>query len=218
MIQFLETTLGTCPDILRKVVNTTPEGHLVDWKILWRDPESLWTSPKGRVIQLGDAAHTFVPSSGNGATQAIEDAMSLASCLEIGGKSNVPRALRVHNLLRSVLEPVSHFWGATPADRPPRTERVSCCQLIGIKNQAHRHHTNWDVVAQNPKAITESYDRWLWAHDAEQYAYENYGMGLQHLIAGTPFKNTNAAPGYVYKAWNIDELLAKQEAGVPIKV
>jgi hypothetical protein len=102
VIQFLETTLGTCPDILREVVNTTPKENLVDWKILWRDPESQWTSPKGRIIQLGDAAHTFVPSSGNGATQAIEDAMSLASCLEIGGKSNVPIALRVHNLLRSV--------------------------------------------------------------------------------------------------------------------
>lgn len=100
MIQFLETTLGSCPDILRKVFNTTPEDHLVDWKILWRDPHPLWTSPKGRVVQLGDAAHTFVPSSGNGATQAIEDAMSLASCLEIGGKSNIPMALRVHNLLR----------------------------------------------------------------------------------------------------------------------
>ncbi|KIV96099.1 hypothetical protein PV10_00003 [Exophiala mesophila] len=197
-IQFLATTLGSCPEILRKVFNTTPEDHLVDWKLLWRDPESVWTSPKGRVIQLGDAAHTFVPSSGNGATQAIEDAMSLASCLEIGGKSNVPMALRVHNLLRA--------------------ERVSCCQLVGFRNQANRHNTNWDLVLKNPQAIKESYDRWLWAHDPEQYAYENYGLAVQHLITGAPFKNTNVPPGYVYKAWNIDELLAKQEAGIPIEV
>jgi hypothetical protein len=37
-------------------------------------------------------------------------------------------------------------------------------------------------------------------------------------MAGTPFKNTNAGPGYVYTAWNIDELLAKQEAGISIEV
>lgn len=113
---------------------------------------------------------------------------------------------------------MSRFWEATRADGPVRAERVSCCQLVGFRNQAHRHHTNWDLVAQNPQAIKESYDRWLWAHDAEQYAYENYGTAFQHLITGAPFKNTNAAPGYVYRAWNIDELLAKQEAGTPIEV
>ncbi|KAK5221429.1 hypothetical protein LTR72_006989 [Exophiala xenobiotica] len=198
VIQCLETSLGSCPEILQKVFNTTPEDRLVDWKLLWRDPQPQWTSPRGRVVQLGDAAHTFLPSSGNGATQAMEDAMSLASCLEIGGQSNIPMALRVHNLLRA--------------------ERVSCCQLVGFKNQAQRHHTNWDLVAKNPQAIKESYDRWLWAHDAEQYAYENYEKASQHLIAGAPFTNTNAAPGYVYRPWNIDELLAKQDAGIPIEV
>ena len=71
---------------------------------------------------------------------------------------------------------------------------------------------------KNPQAIKESYDLWLWAHDPEQYAYENYGLAAQHLITGAPFKNTNVPPGYVYKAWNIDELLAKQEAGIPIEV
>ena len=41
-----------------------------------RDPQQKWTSPAGRVIQLGDAAHAFLPNSSNGGTQAMEDAPS----------------------------------------------------------------------------------------------------------------------------------------------
>jgi hypothetical protein len=46
--------------------------------------------------QIGDAAHSYLPASGNGATQAIEDAISIASCLQIGGKENIPQSVRVH--------------------------------------------------------------------------------------------------------------------------
>lgn len=53
-------------------------------------------------MQIGDAAHSFLPSSGNGATQGMEDAVSLAACLQIAGKENVPWATRVHNKLRLV--------------------------------------------------------------------------------------------------------------------
>jgi 2-polyprenyl-6-methoxyphenol hydroxylase-like FAD-dependent oxidoreductase len=54
---------------------------------MWRDPQPQWTIPHGRVIQLGYAAHTFIPSSGNGATQAIEDAVSLSTCLQLVAKA-----------------------------------------------------------------------------------------------------------------------------------
>jgi FAD-dependent urate hydroxylase len=41
---------------------------------------------KGRVTLLGDAAHPMTPDMGQGACQAIEDAVALAECLE-GGTS-----------------------------------------------------------------------------------------------------------------------------------
>lgn len=69
---------------------------------MWREPQPCWASSTGRIIQIGDAAHTFLPSSGNGATQGMEDAISLAACLQIAGKDNVPWATRVHNKLRFV--------------------------------------------------------------------------------------------------------------------
>ena len=82
---------------------------------MWRDPQPKWTSSGGRVVQLGDAAHTFLPGSGNGGTQAMEDAVSLAPCIyKAGGKERVPDAPRVNNLLRF--------------------ERVSCLPAFGVLN------------------------------------------------------------------------------------
>jgi 2-polyprenyl-6-methoxyphenol hydroxylase-like FAD-dependent oxidoreductase len=69
---------------------------------MWRDPQPQWVSPRGRVVQMGDAAHPFLPTSGAGATMAMEDAWSLASCLQITRKNNVPLATKVHNRLRYV--------------------------------------------------------------------------------------------------------------------
>jgi len=80
-----------------KVIATTPPEGIIDWKLMFRNPQPKWVSPLGRVVQVGDAAHTFIPSSGNGATQGMEDA---ATCLELSGSENVPLALRVHEKLR----------------------------------------------------------------------------------------------------------------------
>lgn len=82
--------------IFKDLVNTTPPKTIINFELLWRNPQPKWHSPAGRVVQVGDSAHSFLPSSGNGATQAIEDAISLASCLQIGGKTNIPDSVRVH--------------------------------------------------------------------------------------------------------------------------
>lgn len=57
-------TVPDWPEVADRVIRTTPASELVDWKMMWRDPQPKWTSPGGRVIQLGDAAHTFLPDSG----------------------------------------------------------------------------------------------------------------------------------------------------------
>lgn len=94
-------TIPGWPQIADRVIKTTPPGTIIDWKLMWRDPQPNWTSPAGRVIQLGDAAHAFLPNSGNGGTQAMEDAISLATCIAMAGDSqSIPIAMRVHNLLR----------------------------------------------------------------------------------------------------------------------
>lgn len=88
------------PEVADRVIRITPKEKLHDFKLMWREPQSHWVSPGGLIVQIGDAAHTLLPSSGNGATQGLEDAISLAACLQIAGKENVHWATRVHNILR----------------------------------------------------------------------------------------------------------------------
>lgn len=96
------------PEYANRLIQATPKSQIHDFKLMWREPQPCWTSSTGRVIQIGDAAHTFLPSSGNGATQGMEDAISLATCLQIAGKDNVHWATRVHNKLRFVND--SFYW------------------------------------------------------------------------------------------------------------
>lgn len=161
---------------------------------MWRDPQPTSTSPGGLVVQIGDAAHTFLPSSGNGGTQAIEDALSLAACISKAGKENLSDATKVHSLLRF--------------------ERVSCLQAFGIQN-AHKRDTSKHEDTAGARIV--HFGTWILEHDPEKYALENYESALEHLKSGTPFKNTNTPPGMVYKPWTIDSLMddhAKGEATV----
>lgn len=85
------------------LVKRTPENQLVDYKLVWREPLPGWTSKHGRMILLGDSAHPFLPTSGQGAGQAVEDGGTIAICLELAGKGQVPLAVRTCEKLRYVL-------------------------------------------------------------------------------------------------------------------
>jgi hypothetical protein len=188
----ITATVPGWPEVADRVIKTTPPGILVNWKLMWRDPRSVWTSPLGRVIQLGDAAHTFLPSSGNGGTQAIEDAISLASCLDVAGKEHIAWATRVHNLLRF--------------------ERVSCLQAFGVVNRQKFKSSADNKSKEAPKKNLHM-GNWIVAHDPEQYVYANYDKALGHLREGAPLQNTNTPPGMVYKPWTIEGLLQAHEKG-----
>lgn len=131
----------------------------------------------------------LIQLSGNGGTQAIEDAVSLASCLEIGGKDGVQNATRVHNLLRF--------------------ERVSFIQAMGVANR-DRHNTKKAKHKQN-KAF--QWGTWLVDHDPEKYVYGNYEAALGKITEGKEFVNTNTPPGIEYKPWTMDSLAAALENG-----
>lgn len=61
-----------------------------------RDPIAWWGS--GRVTLLGDAAHPMLPHTGQGASQALVDAVSLSKALDAGG--DVTQALRAYERAR----------------------------------------------------------------------------------------------------------------------
>ena len=98
-LKFVPEELGWA-EYLRALIKTTTDDECIDWRLMWRDPQPMWHSPKGRVIQIGDSCHPFLPTSGSGAVMAMEDAYSLAACLQLAGKERILLGVQVHNKLR----------------------------------------------------------------------------------------------------------------------
>ncbi|EQB49739.1 hypothetical protein CGLO_10891 [Colletotrichum gloeosporioides Cg-14] len=85
--------------LMREAVRSIPGNNVIEWQLCFREPQAMWTTSNGRIIQAGDSAHAFIPTSGSGVTTALEDALSLAECLRMAGGD--PRAgVKVHELLR----------------------------------------------------------------------------------------------------------------------
>lgn len=78
------------------VIEATDAERLIQTDIVDRPPLATWG--RGRVTLLGDAAHPMTPNLGQGACQAIEDALVLADCLSRAG--NIEAGLRTYERLR----------------------------------------------------------------------------------------------------------------------
>ena len=87
-------------DKLRSIFESIPPEKLIDWKLLWRDPASSWVSEHGRIALVGDSAHPHLPSSGQGAAQAIEDGATIGAVIDRAGKGDIAVGLRVYEKLR----------------------------------------------------------------------------------------------------------------------
>ncbi|OJD32344.1 salicylate hydroxylase [Diplodia corticola] len=147
---------GWSPTV-RAIVRHTPPDRLVDWKLVYRDPLPTWVSPShGRIALLGDAAHPFLPTSIQGASQAVEDGVTIAVCLELaakegGGKGDVREALLAYERMRY--------------------ERVRAAQKTGETTRDRWHKADFEKVKEEPKAIKLPREEWLLGHDAEAHAY-----------------------------------------------
>ena len=84
-----------------ELIQATPEHEILTGRIYDRPPTDRWGS--GRVTLLGDAAHAALPSSGQGAGLAVEDALVLAdelSRVDLADRSAVAAALRAYEARR----------------------------------------------------------------------------------------------------------------------
>ncbi|GAB7360423.1 hypothetical protein MBLNU230_g8379t1 [Neophaeotheca triangularis] len=174
------------------LVRATPPDTIVNFELWWRDPQPSWSSKGGRIVQIGDAAHSFLPSSGNGATQAIEDATSLAACLQEGGKENIPEAVRAHVRFRFV--------------------RNACAQKMGFANAELLQKTDWEKVKFDPRKSSPKLPKWVWSHDPEAHVHQNYaacvdGMKKNIRIEDDERVPPNFPPGYRYEKWTIDDIM-----------
>ncbi|ETS77146.1 hypothetical protein PFICI_11020 [Pestalotiopsis fici W106-1] len=171
-----------------------PKNSVVKWDLCMRDPQPHWTSKEGHVLQLGDSAHSFIPTSANGATVAMEDGASIAECLRLSDKAGPHLAAKVHELLRF--------------------ERVSLIQLMGLVNRANFHREGHEEAKQLQSRIVQG--KWLWGHRSEEYAADNFARAAAHLISGVPFQNRNVPPGYVHEGWTLEDQIAREKQGIVV--
>ena len=99
-----------------------------------------WSSPIGRVIIIGDAAHAIPPSSGQGVNQVFEDAHTLAMLLSsLSPKMDLNKALDFwHGLRQERIDGIMEMVDEINRKRLPASQRSVCgetdggdCQLPG---------------------------------------------------------------------------------------
>ncbi|KAI0147876.1 FAD/NAD(P)-binding domain-containing protein [Hypoxylon sp. NC0597] len=193
-----ETALSSLPEpdtwspLILDIIRHAPENSIVRWSLCFRNPQPRWTSSGGRIVQLGDSAHSFLPTSGNGATQSLEDAASLPECLRMVSNKEVGIATKVHELLRY--------------------QRVSLIQHTGFVNMQDVHREADPHVVEDKPPLHQG--KWLWAHNPEKYATENFTKARASLENGSPFENTNLPLGHKWSDWTMEDEFSKQNAGI----
>jgi salicylate hydroxylase len=122
------------------------------WGLYDRRPLASWT--KGRLALLGDAAHAMLPHLGQGANQAIEDAVALAVFLEGRNSSDVVDILRHYEAFRR--------------------ERTDVVQAEARKNGL-RYDSRYNDLRQRDQEIAGSakfFRMWLYDYDVENAAID----------------------------------------------
>jgi 2-polyprenyl-6-methoxyphenol hydroxylase-like FAD-dependent oxidoreductase len=171
---------------LRATIATTPQNHIVDWRLMRRELRREWASPKGRLVQIGDAAHPFLPTTVNGGTQALEDGVSLARCLRLAvekhGLAALPDATKVHNVLRF--------------------DRVAAIETTGMQRTNKHRQVDFEAVKKNPELIRNEPAKWQIEHDPLAYAEEKFDECFACLKSGKTFVNTNKPADFVFNPQN----------------
>jgi len=135
-----------------EIVDSTP-GRLSGWATYDLPSVPTWT--RGSMIVIGDAAHATAPSSGQGASMAIEDAVVLARCLrdlpEIGQAFAAYERLRRARVERIVAHGArtSNSKAAGPVARVLRDLMMPAI-LKRVANSGslawmHDYHIDWDA-------------------------------------------------------------------------
>ena len=124
-------------------------GTTYRWGLYDREPLPTWT--RGRLTLLGDAAHPMLPHVGQGANQAIEDGVALATVLSHADAASAPRALQVYEALRR--------------------ERTARVQEFARINGMRYDTSGGDRESRDRHVATQPQQRaWIWDHDAEAEA------------------------------------------------
>ncbi|EPQ50250.1 FAD/NAD P-binding domain-containing protein [Gloeophyllum trabeum ATCC 11539] len=141
---------GMMEDVLKVVEGYDPRcaeiqskaPSCVDWKIVYRDPLPTWISRGGRILLIGDAAHPFLPMSAQGASQAVEDGVTLAVALQLSGKDNVRLAIQAWEKIR---EQVRDIWHKAKPEAKGAEVEMPSPEWLGHDLEKHAYEVYGDA-------------------------------------------------------------------------
>ncbi|KAI1635338.1 hypothetical protein F4809DRAFT_664295 [Biscogniauxia mediterranea] len=177
--------------IVQKILDKTPS-PLIDWKLVYRDPLPTWISAGRRIALLGDAAHPFLPTSIQGASQAMEDGATIAVCLRrcLSSSSSSPSspsssASSPSSSASSPSSSASSVKGnvgeAVAAFEALRYERARSAQKTGEQTRDIWHRADFAAARAHPERLRLRREAWLLDFDAEAYAEAQYGRTVEVL-------------------------------------
>jgi 2-polyprenyl-6-methoxyphenol hydroxylase-like FAD-dependent oxidoreductase len=172
--------------IVQKILDKTPS-PLIDWKLVYRDPLPTWISPRRRIALIGDSAHPFLPTSIQGASQAMEDGATIAVCLSKAQAAAA--ATPTGKDSDGVQEAIATFEAI-------RYERVRSAQKTGEQTRDIWHKADFSAAKKDPQQLRLRREAWLLNFDAETYADEHYEETAKVLRAnpdGGVFGDTGSA-------------------------
>ncbi|KAK7753996.1 hypothetical protein SLS62_004095 [Diatrype stigma] len=173
-----ESPLSDAREVLRgwepaiqKILDVTPS-PLIDWKLVYRDPLPTWISPGRRIALIGDAAHPFLPTSMQGASQAMEDGVTLGVCLRRAAEAAATAtgddsSKKNQNLKDRIREAVAAYEAL-------RYERVRSAQKTGEQTRDIWHKADLAAARRDPPSLRLRREAWLLDFDAERHAEDNY--------------------------------------------
>ncbi len=127
------------------IIKATSAEDIVERPICDRTPLKCWS--EGRVTLLGDAAHPVVPSLGQGANTAFEDAYELAECL--ADAPSIETALLAYE-----------------SDRIPRTEAIYLRSAnLGDNSYKPESETTFRQMIKPSQMNQDDFQEWLYSYN-----------------------------------------------------
>lgn len=153
------------PQVWHNILAMTPEDRLIDYKLVWREALKTWLSPSNRSALMGDAAHCHLPTSAQGACMAVEDAATMAICLQ-KAKNDVPLALQVFERIRFNRSHVIHQGS------------------ISTRNIYHKNDWSPEMVEKNPNSLVMPLFDWIMDFDVQKNAEEHFDHITKDVKSG----------------------------------
>ena len=138
-VSFLSRALQILDGHFAAVAGPTAAGDMRVDDLFDRDPLPYWGTHQ--VTLLGDAAHPLLPHTGQGAAQALEDAVALGRVL--AHERHIPDALRHYERVRAKRTTTLLYQGR----RYAATMRTTNPLLCWVRDTAVRLVPKWMVVA-----------------------------------------------------------------------